>query len=290
MANLAGVDVSKWQAGITWSQVKGAGITFAIIKATEGGLTPGTSDITAINNYGLDPRFRANWAGARAAGLIRGAYHFARPDLGSAPNAEAAWFLSVVGNLQTGDLLALDMEPTPAGNWSGWVKAWLAYVHSHTGVWPFFYTYRYGFSKYGINFSNIGGQAGLWLSAPDLATPPPAMAGWPFVAIWQRANRPCAGIPGVPDSDVFLGERAQLLKYGKQAPVVVPTPTPTPPPVPVPTPGPVPAPTPPTPPVVDPIPIPPPTPPDPVPDPSPEAPPGGWTALIAWLKRILGIA
>lgn len=60
---IQGIDVSKWQKDIDWSQVKGAGTRFAFIKATEGG------DF-------LDENFRDNWAGARKAGVARGAYHF----------------------------------------------------------------------------------------------------------------------------------------------------------------------------------------------------------------------
>jgi lysozyme len=58
-----GIDVSRWQSDIDWELVARAGTRFAFIKATEGG-------------DHLDPRFRENWEGARAAGIPRGAYHF----------------------------------------------------------------------------------------------------------------------------------------------------------------------------------------------------------------------
>lgn len=58
-----GVDVSRHQAEIQWPRVAGAAIRFAYIKATEGG-------------DWRDPRFLENWSGARAAGLVPGAYHF----------------------------------------------------------------------------------------------------------------------------------------------------------------------------------------------------------------------
>jgi lysozyme len=58
-----GIDVSKWQGEIDWQQVRLAGTRFAFIKATEGG-------------DHLDERFLANWEGAKAAGIARGAYHF----------------------------------------------------------------------------------------------------------------------------------------------------------------------------------------------------------------------
>ncbi len=59
-----GIDVSKYQGEVDWQAVANSGVRFAWIKATEGG------------DY-ADPVFERNWAGAKAAGLARGAYHFA---------------------------------------------------------------------------------------------------------------------------------------------------------------------------------------------------------------------
>lgn len=65
-----GLDVShhnndKLPGGKTldWDKVKGQGFSFVFIKATEG------KDL-------VDGHFAANWRGAQAAGLARGAYHF----------------------------------------------------------------------------------------------------------------------------------------------------------------------------------------------------------------------
>src|SRR6185437_6282419 len=120
-----GMDVSKWQGIVPW----GSDATreqFAVMKATEGGLVPGTPDAQAIALFGLDPTFRANWAQAKACGMIRGAYHFARPDLGNSPINEARWFLSVVGQLEPGDFLAVDAE-CAGGNFAAWFREHLAY-------------------------------------------------------------------------------------------------------------------------------------------------------------------
>lgn len=63
MKTIQGIDVSRWQQEIDWQRVARAGTRFAFIKATEGG-------------DHLDPKFRENWRGAKAAGIPRGAYHF----------------------------------------------------------------------------------------------------------------------------------------------------------------------------------------------------------------------
>ncbi|HWL35494.1 MAG TPA: GH25 family lysozyme [Frankiaceae bacterium] len=58
-----GLDVSHHQGPIDWARVKGDGIAFAYVKATEGG-------------DHVDTRFSDNWSGAGSAGVERGAYHF----------------------------------------------------------------------------------------------------------------------------------------------------------------------------------------------------------------------
>lgn len=230
---IPGMDVSKWQRSVPWT-ADASKVQFAIMKATEGALTPGTSDASAVAQFGLDPDFRTNWAQSRVAGLVRGAYHFMRPDLGNSADAEAAWFLSVVGTLEPGDFLALDAE-CAGGNWGAWVREWLAHIKAHVGFWPLLYTFRSWPAAHGVTFAGVGNGAGLWLSAPDVNSAPPPVAGWPFVAIWQKA----AGVPG---GDIFLGTRDQLLKYGKPGlaggttGVVVPSPPPPPAPLPPPVP------------------------------------------------------
>jgi len=76
-----GIDVSKYQGTIDWAAVRSSNVRFAWIKATEGG------------DY-LDEKFEANWAGAEAAGIPRGAYHFMY--WCRAAEEQAAWFLSHV--------------------------------------------------------------------------------------------------------------------------------------------------------------------------------------------------
>lgn len=58
-----GIDVSHHQGSIDWSRVAADHVERVYIKATEGG-------------DHVDGRFAENWAGARTAGIERGAYHF----------------------------------------------------------------------------------------------------------------------------------------------------------------------------------------------------------------------
>ena len=58
-----GIDVSHHQGPIDWDKVANSGVSFAYIKATEGG------DF-------VDKRFQINWSAAKNSGIPRGAYHF----------------------------------------------------------------------------------------------------------------------------------------------------------------------------------------------------------------------
>ncbi|KAG5646348.1 hypothetical protein DXG03_003671 [Asterophora parasitica] len=75
-----GIDVSSWQPGINWANVKANGIEFAYIKATEG------------TGY-LSSEFSNQYIGATNNNIIRGGYHFARPDVSSGA-VQANYFLA----------------------------------------------------------------------------------------------------------------------------------------------------------------------------------------------------
>src|SRR5262245_60348954 len=66
-AYIQGIDVYTGDGTINWSSVKSGGISFAFTKATEG------VDF-------IDAKFTANMTNAKAAGVLIGPYHFARPD------------------------------------------------------------------------------------------------------------------------------------------------------------------------------------------------------------------
>lgn len=100
----AGVDVAHWNRVTSWTTVAAAGYGYVVVKATEG-----TTRDAAYARYR---------AGASAAGLRVGAYHFARPGgrrrsarLTDA-RAEADHF-AAVAKPRAGDLLpVLDLEKT----------------------------------------------------------------------------------------------------------------------------------------------------------------------------------
>lgn len=94
---IKGIDVSHWQGEIDWKKVKQAGIGFAFVKATEG---------TTF----VDGKLYKNVAGANAAGLKVGAYHYGKFSHVNEAKAEAAHFLKIVTGLKLTYPLVLDLE------------------------------------------------------------------------------------------------------------------------------------------------------------------------------------
>lgn len=93
-----GIDVARYQGTINWPEVRRAGISFAYIKATEGG------DL-------VDPRFQENWRNARRAGIPRGAYHFYY--FCRSAEEQARWFIRNVPKDPQALPPVLDMEWNP---------------------------------------------------------------------------------------------------------------------------------------------------------------------------------
>ena len=90
-----GIDAARFQTGVDWAQARDAGVSFAFLKATEGGDR-------------LDPEFHNHWQGAGRAGIPRGAYHFfyfCRPAI-----EQARWFIANVPRTRGALPPVLDME------------------------------------------------------------------------------------------------------------------------------------------------------------------------------------
>jgi len=98
--NALGVDVSHWQRAVDWKTLRAAGVSFAIIKASQG---------VTIS----DPLLRANFSGARQAGMVTGVYHWVDPTLPSA--AQVEHFFKTCQGLDF-DFAALDVEQ----HWQSW--------------------------------------------------------------------------------------------------------------------------------------------------------------------------
>lgn len=183
-----GIDISNWQGTIDWDAVATGGIGFAFAKTSEG------------LDY-LDPTFERNWAEMKRVGLVRGAYHFARPD-GSGPEDQAAFFVSSVlghGGLMTGDLLVLDLE-AGSGNLADWAQRFGEAVRSLTGAAPLVYTNQDFINTHGLGAPALASYP-LWLAAWSAQMPEPP-GSWSYIAVWQYTDAAqVGGVSGGVDGD-----------------------------------------------------------------------------------------
>ena len=92
-----GIDVSKWQGYIDFSQVRQSGIKIVYIKASEG------------TGY-VDPYFRINYEGAKENGLSIGFYHYLTARNEEEALLEAEHFTNVIAGTTPDCKLAMDFE------------------------------------------------------------------------------------------------------------------------------------------------------------------------------------
>ncbi|MFF2654163.1 GH25 family lysozyme [Streptomyces sp. NPDC058045] len=203
-ANPQGIDVSSWQGGINWSSVRAAGIEFAWMKATEG-LT-----------Y-KDPTFNANYVNAYNAKVVRGAYHFARPDV-SGGAAQADYFASNGGAWSRDNLTlpgVLDIEGSCYGKSAASMQSWILDFYNRykarTGRDVVIYTTASWWNSCTGGWSGMSARSPLWVA--HWTTGSPAIPrGFPFYTVWQYSSTGRVnGVAGNVDRDVFGGDRSRLL-------------------------------------------------------------------------------
>lgn len=222
-----GIDVYDGQGTINWKAAASDHQKFAFIKATEA---------TSV----IEKKFDEDFKGAGEAGIIRGAYHFARPN-GPSGAAQADFFVKHGGAWSNdGKTLpgALDLESGAAEHeptcWGLSPKKTVDFIHSFadeykkkTGRDVAIYT--------GLGWWNqcTGGSADfadnpLWNADYGADHLP---KGWKHDTFWQYSSSGhVKGVNGKCDVDVFKGSEADLQKLaggGGGKPTDKPTDKPT---------------------------------------------------------------
>ena len=192
-----GIDVSEYQGKISWSYVDTIEnqypLHFVFIRATAG-------------NEAVDRRFKRNWEGAKKNKMIRGAYHYYRPNENSLE--QAALFIKTV-RLQKGDLPpVLDIEKLPKNqsmtNLKKGLRRWLQAIENHYKVKPIIYTGE----KYYDDFLKEEFSDYLFWIANYNFYREEIQDDWLFWQFTERAAVP--GIEGNVDVNIYNGDLQQL--------------------------------------------------------------------------------
>jgi GH25 family lysozyme M1 (1,4-beta-N-acetylmuramidase) len=200
-----GVDVSNHQRDVNWAFVASAGYRWAAAKATEG------------IGY-RDPFYARNRDGAKANGLVFGAYHWLRPNLDVA--AQVGNFITHTGSADGCDFVMLDAEE--GGLTGPAISQWCAAVAELTGKPIAIYCGAYTDPKVRpVEWR----QYTPWLAAypagyevhPDPATlePPVNPAPWGRWDIWQYTSS--GRVPGVAGNcDVNVADISWFNQFSQE--------------------------------------------------------------------------
>lgn len=193
-----GFDVSEYQSEIDWEKTyhidESFELSFVFIRATAG-------------KNKTDKRFKENWKASKERELIRGAYHYYRPNENSIAQAEN--FIKNV-KLEKGDLPpVLDIEKLPKSQSIDSLKVglrrWLKKVEKHYKVKPIIYSgesyytdfLKEEFSDYPLWIANYN----FWRNHLE--------DDWLFWQFTEKAQ--IQGIEGMVDVNIFNGNKNKLL-------------------------------------------------------------------------------
>ncbi|MFD7701313.1 lysozyme [Streptomyces caelestis] len=205
-----GIDVSHWQGAVNWTSVRGAGVQFAWIKATEG------------TTY-KDDRFNGNYPAAYNAGVIRGAYHFALPNA-SGGATQANYFAANGGGWSRDNLTlpgVLDIEHNPYGamcyglsttQMRGWINDFHTTYKARTSRDVVIYTTASWWNTCTGNWTGMSAKSPLWVAHWTSASSPTVPSGFPTWTVWQYTSTgSVSGVSGNVDRNRFNGSRDRLL-------------------------------------------------------------------------------
>ncbi|MBD7995405.1 lysozyme M1, partial [Arthrobacter sp. Sa2CUA1] len=208
-SGIQGMDVSSHQQNVDWGSAWRQGSRFAYVKATEG-------------TYYKNPYYNQQYNGSGNVGMVRGAYHFAIPSVGSAA-AEANYFVNNGGGWSADGrtlppLLDIEYNPYPqlgntcynmsAAQMIAWIRDFSNTIQSRTGRVPMIYTTADWWRTCTGN-TNAFANHPLHIASYSQAGPGALPNGWPAYKVWQYSSTgPFAG-----DSNVFNGSTADLDRF-----------------------------------------------------------------------------
>lgn len=202
-AGLPGLDVSSYQGNVDWSTAYANGARFAYVKATEG-------------TYYTNAYFTQQYNGSYNVGMIRGSYHFARPDTTTGAT-QADYFVAHGGGWsKDGKTLpgALDIEYNPYGatcyglsqaSMRTWITSFSNRYYALTTRYPVIYTTTDWWNTCIGSYNAWSSTNPLWIAryASTVGTLP---TGYSVYSFWQWSDS--GTFPG--DQDVWNGTLDRL--------------------------------------------------------------------------------
>jgi lysozyme len=197
-----GIDVSQYQGEINWQEIDSIDhkfpLHFVFIRATAG-------------QDKVDSKFTTNWKATNRHHLVRGAYHYYRPNENSVEQANN--FIKTV-QLEKGDLPPiLDIEQMPKNqsiaNLKIGLKRWLTLVEAHYKIKPIIYS---GERYYTDFLKNEFSEYSFWIANYNFFEET-IKDDWLF---WQFTEKAVVkGIYEKVDLNIFNGTPIMLKQFTK---------------------------------------------------------------------------
>lgn len=198
---LLGIDISHYQTNVNYGAYD-----FIIMKASEG---VGYKDPMLDDHYN---NIHGSTDGRPDPNKLYGFYHYARPETGNTAEAEADYFLSLVGHHAGNAIFALDWEGNSLACSTSWALAWMRRVYQKTGVRPVIYL-----SASELNsgkYADIAAENyGLWVAHWKAQNP--KVTSFYTWALWQYEGDPL-------DKNYFNGDSNTWNAYAGRGFVEVP--------------------------------------------------------------------
>lgn len=198
-----GIDVSSYQGTVDFARVAAAGNGFVFLRLSSG--------------QNVDTKFATNWAAAKDANLVRGAYQYFWPARDVDLQVDTMVTTLRAAGFGPDDLPpVLDIETVdgqPVATVVALAKHWIARVEAELHVKPLVYTANFmsyvtqnHFSSYPLWVANYG------VTCPLMPT------GWTDWVFWQSSESGRVdGVTGNVDLDTFNGTMPALLAFARNS-------------------------------------------------------------------------
>lgn len=195
-----GIDVSKWQGGVNWNEVKKDGTEFAILREGWGKKSPTQ----------IDKKFKENYENAKAVGIPTGCYHYSYADSVEDAINEARFCLENIEGFKLEYPVIIDVEGKEQLKLNNRqrtdiVKAFCSEIEKH-GYYAMFYCNLNWLNNY-LYKDELLPKYDLWLAQWNIDKPSCTCGIWQYSSTGK-----IDGIDGNVDLDVSYKNYSEIMK------------------------------------------------------------------------------